>query len=152
MPIPSIINLNDGETFHQRLLIVYGRAGENKGDTSISVKNLNSTFPLQRFSCVDSHWKALCHLEPGLNTLIFEHHVGGRLDGETRLSLTYLPLLQNPPLSLALLVAADSELKFDVPKHKEGKNCLNEAIKRFRLSACTFVAARWQTWRPVASF
>src|SRR5271156_2584858 len=51
----------------------------------------------------------------------------------TRLTLHYLPLLQNPPVHLAVILARDSEGSFEAPPDRP--NGLDEAIRRFRMAA-----------------
>lgn len=57
-----------------------------------------------------------------------------------RIKLTYLPLLQSPPLHLAILIAKDSPLLIDCPASKYGgvssaHSNLDAAIAKFRMSA-----------------
>ncbi|TPX69376.1 hypothetical protein SpCBS45565_g02418 [Spizellomyces sp. 'palustris'] len=131
MPVPSITNLIPNETVHQRLLLIYGTAGVGPGDSSLHVRNISTTYPAQSFRCTDSHWKALVPLDPGKNRLVLEHSVGGT----TEIDVVYMPLLQNPPLVLAVLVAKDSPMVFDVPDSGENLPFEYEMIRKFRLAA-----------------
>jgi len=51
----------------------------------------------------------------------------------THLTLHYLPLLQTPPVHLAVILARDSEGSFEAPPDRP--NTLDDAISRFRMAA-----------------
>jgi hypothetical protein len=79
-------------------------------------------------------------LSPGTNILTFQHNHNGLATGSVGLNLTYIPLLQNPPLHLAIMVAKDSPLVIDCPPHKRGgissaHSDLDAAINKFRMTA-----------------
>ena len=74
-------------------------------------------------------------LVPGYNNFEFEFHDPVTQNFYTsKLNIYYLPLLQNPPLHLAILVASDSEEVFDIPRYKDNvsANNLEKAIEKFR--------------------
>lgn len=127
-------NLSSGETVSQRITIVIGET-RNKCDGSIIVHHHLGTFPSQRWPVNDGWFRALVHLEPGPNRLQFvlESERGAPVTG---LELEYMPLLQNPPVHLCLMVAADSPLTFDSPDYKRNKegNTLDVAIKKLRMA------------------
>ncbi|KNC98106.1 uncharacterized protein SPPG_06515 [Spizellomyces punctatus DAOM BR117] len=144
MPAPSITNLLPNETVHQRLLLIYGTAGVGLGDSSLNVRNISTTYPAQSFRCTDSHWKALVPLDPGKNRLVLEHSLGGK----TEIDVVYIPLLQNPPLVLAVLVAKDSPMVFDIPDGGERLPFEYDVIRKFRLAAYMWQAfTAEQMWR-----
>jgi len=81
------------------------------------------------------HFKAMVMLVPGYNNFTFEFHDPVTQNFySTELHMYYLPLLQNPPLHLAILVASDSEEVFDVPRYKDeySVNGLDKAIEKLR--------------------
>jgi hypothetical protein len=48
--------------------------------------------------------------------------------------LNYLPLLQNPPVSLAIFIGSDSPGSFDVPFEKRKENTLDISIEKLRMA------------------
>jgi hypothetical protein len=83
----------------------------------------------------------LAHLIPGPNnlklTFIPPPHIS-RTRFTTRLTIHYLPLLQNPPLHLAIVLARDSDGTFETPIG--GPNGLEEAVKRLRVASLLWQA------------
>jgi hypothetical protein len=74
-------------------------------------------------------------LSPGANRVLFK--CGG---GETELNVNYVPLLQSPPLHLAIMIASDSSLTIECPPAKYGgysstHSSLDAAIAKFRMTA-----------------
>lgn len=79
-------------------------------------------------------------LSPGLTRLEMTHMVDGQAKHSGTISVNYVPLLQNPPLHLAILVASDSPCFIDCPPHKaagvsSAHSDLNAAIAKFRMTA-----------------
>lgn len=77
-------------------------------------------------------------LSPGANAIFLQHN--GLATATTPLNLTYIPLLQTPPLHLAIMIAKDSPLLIDCPPFKRGAissahSDLDAAIKKFRMTA-----------------
>jgi hypothetical protein len=127
-------------------------------DGQIIVQHHNDTFPAQSFPVTgtpdnliltgDSHFKVLVHLVPGPNniTLTFlppPHISMSRFF--TRITLHYLPLLQNPPIHLAIVLARDSEGMFESPPDRP--NGLEEGVKKFRMASYL-----WQAYIAEAMF
>ena len=56
----------------------------------------------------------------------------------TRITLHYLPLLQNPPLHLAIVLACDSDGTFEAPADRP--NGWDEAVKRLRVASLLWQA------------
>ncbi|KIW02940.1 uncharacterized protein PV09_05986 [Verruconis gallopava] len=155
---PIITSISDGSATHQKVLLVRGQIGslEALGDLHLSSSHPHRTynglvhifshqgsFPVYSVPVVESRFKALIHLQAGRNTLRFEFEKArsshGVLPGEhvSWLNLNYIPLNASPPLHLAILVAADSEEKFDAPPHRvaaEG-NDLEVAKRKYRMAA-----------------
>ncbi|RUP47294.1 hypothetical protein BC936DRAFT_145892, partial [Jimgerdemannia flammicorona] len=134
--VPVLTNLADGETVTQRVLLVHGRAGPLRGETTITV--YSPEFPNISWPVVDSYFKALVHLQPGPNAITFAYRMPGYPPDAppfvTVVKVAYVPLLQNPPLYLAILVAADSQLTFDVPPEKKDENTIEVASRKLRMA------------------
>lgn len=86
-------------------------------------------YPATRWPCFNSYFKALVHLVPGPNTIQFAYE-----EGTLDFHVQYLPLLQNPPLFLCILLGSDSDGTFDVPPEKNGENTLEVAIEKLRMA------------------
>ncbi|KAL7007272.1 hypothetical protein EMMF5_003111 [Cystobasidiomycetes sp. EMM_F5] len=131
----------------QRLILVSGRAGpvqitfdgcinvESVCDGSVEPPHLPQQWPV-----TDSYFKALVPLSPGINRLrfLFEapDSLGGysRNDTGTDLTVTYVPLTQNPPLHLVILAAHDSPLTVDCPpERRPGHEKIEATIAKFQL-------------------
>ncbi|KAJ8103990.1 putative peptidase family-domain-containing protein [Lipomyces tetrasporus] len=137
---PKFYNVSQNSNIYQRVVLIHGSAGppNTPFDASITVYHHLSEFPPQTYPVSDGYFKALVHLSPGTNDLKFVF-LPGSLGGPpltTDLTLTYTPLLQNAPLHLAILLAKDSECKFDSPTYKKNQegNGLDTAIKKMRMA------------------
>ncbi|UQC90097.1 metallopeptidase [Colletotrichum lupini] len=137
-------NFTDGETVHQRCVIIKGTytPGSNVCDDFATVEandSTNTTFPTQTWPIADNRIKIIALLSPGLNTLTITRTSGTQTIAN-ELNLTYIPLLQSPPLHLAVMVAKDSPLLIDCPPLKHGASStahasLDAAIAKLRMSA-----------------
>ncbi|KAF2662038.1 hypothetical protein K491DRAFT_646722 [Lophiostoma macrostomum CBS 122681] len=135
-------NLLDGETVYQRCLLLTGTCGSTRAEEdTITITTTGAdgveAFPEQSWPVAQGSFKALVILSPGLNTLRIHHD---DVDIPFQLSVTYIPLLQCPPLHLAIMVAKDSPLLIDCPPHKWGgfssaHSDLDAAIAKFRMTA-----------------
>ncbi|KAF8542679.1 hypothetical protein BDD12DRAFT_774744 [Trichophaea hybrida] len=131
---PQITSHFPSSTVHSRLLLVTGiiTAPEISGD--VWVLSHSCSFPPQPFPVRNSSFKALLHLSPGENniTLDFRPSSSPSFSHKGVFDVTYLPLLQNPPLHLAIIVAKDSPLRYDdVPG---AAATLENAQKKLRLA------------------
>ncbi|KAH7126158.1 zinc metallo proteinase [Dactylonectria macrodidyma] len=137
-------NIQDQEVVHQRCVLISGRCetSSESSDAFIKVETKtngdNDSFPTQSWPMSHGWFKALVILSPGENAL----HITSSEDEShsTVITLQYIPLLQAPPLHLAILVAKDSPLLIDCPPRKFGAlsgahSSLNAAIAKFRLTA-----------------
>jgi hypothetical protein len=117
-------NVSDGETVHQRCLLLTGSCPRSSDitdeDGSISIKTIgpngSELFPEQTWPTSGGMFKALIMLMPGQNTLDISH--AGGLTSKLKINITYIPLLQCPPLHLVIMVAKDSPLTIDCPSVK----------------------------------
>ncbi|CRG83378.1 hypothetical protein PISL3812_00729 [Talaromyces islandicus] len=143
-----VTNLDDGETVHQTCVLINGESPpqQNEDNTSfasvLSTDQVSSHVPHAQTWPVAVHggWKALVMLSPGVNTLIIKLHHAGGISDTIQISVTYQPLLQLPPLHLAVLVAKDSPLLMDCPPAKFGgistaHSSIDAAIAKFRVAA-----------------
>ncbi|KAF1803772.1 putative peptidase family-domain-containing protein, partial [Mucor lusitanicus] len=136
-PIPSrptasniqISNVREGETVHQRFLLVNGRAGPRNSSFDKPIYVVCNDFPQTEWPCVNSYFKAMVHLVPGPNTITF---IFPQDNESLHFHVNYLPLLQNPPLSLVIFIGSDSDATFDVPPEKKGQNTLDVAVEKLR--------------------
>lgn len=126
-----LTNLQPNETLHQRALLLKGRITSPSSTpppspTYITITSTSSPDDLSTTTFPDQTWpvdrttaafSALVLLAPGPNTLHLrweDAHYAASL----AVPVTYIPLLQTPPLHLALLVAADSPALADCPPAK----------------------------------
>jgi hypothetical protein len=99
----------------------------------------NVTFPSQTWPIADGRVNLMVFLSPGPNKLIISR--GTTEDPlNHNLTLIYIPLMQTPPLHLAIMVAKDSPLLIDCPIIKRGAistahSSLDAAIAKFRMTA-----------------
>ncbi|VVT56796.1 uncharacterized protein SAPINGB_P005283 [Magnusiomyces paraingens] len=144
---PRVFNVNNNDIVHARLVILDGTAGPQQGgaNSSVVVYHHVNSFPSQRFQVTDGYFKAFVHLNPGVNNLriVWSNGDDDEQSPSSQLTLNYVPLLQNPPLHYALIVAKDSPFLFDSPTYKkeqEGGNGLDLAIKKVRLASYMMAA------------
>jgi hypothetical protein len=116
------------------------RGGEDS--ITITSKHANGieAFPEQSWPVTEGSFKALVLLSPGANTLAITHLHNDSLESTHEITVTYIPLLQYPPLHLAIMVAKDSPLLIDCPPSKQGgissaHSGLDAAIAKFRMTA-----------------
>jgi putative peptidase family protein len=81
-------------------------------------------------------------LTPGWNRLIITR---GHNNLPSELNVNYVPLVQNPPLHLAVLIARDSPLRIDCPPAEHGgipleHATLDAAVSKFRMTAYLWTA------------
>ncbi|KAF9690702.1 hypothetical protein EKO04_011475 [Ascochyta lentis] len=140
----QLTNIEDGETIHQRCLLITGTCTSNVSEDYVSIKTAGSNnlevFPEQTWPIHSGHFKALVMLSPGPNTLKVVHMQQNEQKAWIKIALQYFPLLQYPPLHLAIMVAKDSPLLMDCPPQKAGglssaHSDLSAAIEKFRMTA-----------------
>lgn len=127
----ELFNLNDNDQFVSPCLTVHGRCN---GGGARKIQVLHQQLPPVTYPIHADGFKATIILVPGENRLSFVT--------DTKVSRTvrcqYVPMLQDPPVHLCLLVARDSPLQFDSPRsqrEKEGGNGLDLAVKKLRVGA-----------------
>ncbi|KAL4734122.1 putative peptidase family-domain-containing protein [Aspergillus similis] len=142
----QITNLEDGEVVHQTCLSIHGTCPifdstlETPFITVRVTDGLTQTQTATPWPLHNGRWKTLAMLAPGSNKITFELHHPHGLYETLSISVTYLPLLQLPPLHLAILVAKDSPLLIDCPPAKHGAfssahSDLDAAVAKFRMTA-----------------
>ncbi|KXN73625.1 hypothetical protein CONCODRAFT_68160 [Conidiobolus coronatus NRRL 28638] len=125
-----IYNVNDGEILHQRCVLVQGVVNDNQNEEGEIEFDIGQQFEVTKWPVYKSHFKGLLMLEPGQNQVKFSF----KNFPKTTVNLTYSPLLQNPPLYLAILVGSDSEGVFDIPPEYGGNNDLEAAKEKLRMA------------------
>lgn len=146
MRVPSlhVENVENGETIHQRCLLIKGRGSPSQEYNEYLSVAVTDSFgiasPPQTWPMSQGYFKALVLLSPGNNTIKLERHHNGTAMQSTTLSLTYVPLLQTPPLHCAIMIAKDSPLLMDCPQYKaagisSAHSSLDAAIAKFRTTA-----------------
>lgn len=91
-------------------------------------------------------------LSPGSNTIEMVHVRKHGEDASLEINLQYIPLLQYPPLHLAIMVAKDSSLLIDCPPQKaagylSAHSDLAAAIEKFRMTAYMWQAMTAEDFR-----
>jgi hypothetical protein len=154
----TITNLVESELVHQTCIQVQGECrdfeyADKTNYVSVATTDiLNQAQPVHHWPLHKGHWKSLVMLSPGFNTILFKlHHCGGIADS-IRITVNYVPLLQLPPLHLAIMVAKDSPLLIDCPPAKYGSistahSSLDAAIAKLRMSAYMWQAATAEDFR-----
>ncbi|KAF7332389.1 hypothetical protein MKEN_00120700 [Mycena kentingensis (nom. inval.)] len=137
-----MLNTRDGEIVYHRALLLSGSCKDLGTDEFVSV-HVTDAFgraseSTQTWPAVAGRWKALVLLSPGENTIQLKLHQN--TVASAPFCVVYQPLLQLPPLHLAILVAKDSPLVIDCPPSKFGAisnahSSLDAAIAKFRLTA-----------------
>ena len=142
----AVLNFPDGETVYQACILVNGQChdfSQPSEEDFVSVKVIDGFSEgsrAQHWPVAVGNWKALVILSPGVNHLQFELHHAGDVSGSHEIVVNYVPLLQLPPLHLAILIAKDSPLLIDCPSSKQGAvssahSSLDAAIAKFRTTA-----------------
>ncbi|KAK1826800.1 metallopeptidase [Podospora conica] len=147
-------NIQDDEELYQRCVLVSGMIVDCPDDGFVHVTTRSDSdatlFPDQRWPLVKGHFKALLMLTPGTNRITLRSSHDDAVT--STLSLRYIPLLQTPPLHLAVLVAQDSPLLIDCPPCKYGglsttHSSLDAALAKFRLTAYMWQALTAEEFR-----
>ncbi|KAK7943329.1 uncharacterized protein PG986_012442 [Apiospora aurea] len=147
MAVLRLTNVTNNETVHQRCLLVTGTcddANTSKEDfVAVTIRDAFSkpsdpqNWPVAAGS---NAFRCLLMLQPGPNAADFLLFHQGRVCATASLTLNYRPLLQLPPLNLAIMVAKDSPLVIDCPPAKRGAftsahSTLDAAISKLRMTA-----------------
>ncbi|KAA8896382.1 putative peptidase family-domain-containing protein [Sphaerosporella brunnea] len=135
--LPQITSHLPSSTVHSRLLLVSGIITAPSASGDLWVTAHNYSFPAQSFPVRVSAFKALLHLSPGDNsiTLDFRPSSSPGVSQKSVFDVTYVPLLQNPPLHLAIIVGSDSPLRYDDVPNPAEPATLDTAIKKLRMAA-----------------
>ncbi|KAJ5463847.1 hypothetical protein N7475_006982 [Penicillium sp. IBT 31633x] len=154
----KILNLNDGEVVHQTCILIHGEcqsydyAEETNFVSVTSADMLNREQTVHHWPLSDGQWRALVMLAPGTNILDFHLHHAGGISSTLHVTVNHIPLLQLPPLHLAVLVANDSPLLIDCPPAKYGAistahSSIDAAVAKLRMSAYMWQAHTAEDFR-----
>ncbi|KAH6618252.1 zinc metallo proteinase [Chaetomium sp. MPI-SDFR-AT-0129] len=129
---------------YQRCILVSGTCStkssleQDEGSVLVNVADGagQPLFSEQRWPMCQGSFKALVLLSPGPNKITITTQDSDSIE----LSVRYVPLLQTPPLHLAIMIAKDSPLLIDCPPAKFGglssaHSSLAAAIAKFRITA-----------------
>ncbi|KAL4786810.1 putative peptidase family-domain-containing protein [Aspergillus varians] len=153
-----ITNFSDGEVVHQTCVSIHGEgqifspADETTFISVSATDAFNQTRPGTHWPLYKGQWKALAMLAPGVNRITLELHHAGGTQNAVSITLNYVPLLQLPPLHLAILVAKDSPLLIDCPPAKYGAvstahSGIDAAVAKFRMAAYMWQAVTAEGFR-----
>lgn len=154
----KVTNVTDGEQVHQSCIAIHGEcqifdyAYETNFVSVSATDSFNKSQPVHHWPLHKGHWKALAMLAPGVNKINLQLHHAGGIHDSVQLTLNYIPLLQLPPLHLAILVACDSPLLTDCPPSKYGAvstahSGIDAAIAKFRMAAYMWQALTAEDFR-----
>ncbi|KAJ5950827.1 uncharacterized protein N7479_009240 [Penicillium vulpinum] len=144
---PRVVSVADNSWVNQKVLLVYGQIGDPRQhplDGNVTVYHHQDNFPSTGWPVTASHFKVLVHLVPGPNRLRFDFVSPKLSTGSTHpaihsswICINYLPLVNNPPLHLVILLGKDSDGTYDaVPERVEREgNGLEMAIRKYRMAA-----------------
>ncbi|KAJ5382756.1 Mannose-binding lectin [Penicillium concentricum] len=144
---PRVVSVADNSWVNQKVLLVYGQIGDPRQhplDGNVTVYHHQDNFPSTGWPVTASHFKVLVHLVPGPNRLRFDFVSPKLSTGSTHpaihsswICINYLPLVNNPPLQLVILLGKDSDGTYDaVPERVEREgNGLEMAIRKYRMAA-----------------
>ncbi|KAI2732593.1 hypothetical protein CBS147332_1732 [Penicillium roqueforti] len=144
---PRVVSVADNSWVNQKVLLVYGQINDPRQqplDGNITVYHHQDNFPSTGWPVTASHFKVLVHLVPGPNRLRFDFVSPKLSTGSIHpaihsswLCINYLPLVNNPPLQLVVLLGKDSDGTYDaVPERVEREgNGLEMAIRKYRMAA-----------------
>ncbi|KAJ5228318.1 hypothetical protein N7489_009026 [Penicillium chrysogenum] len=144
---PRLVSVADNSWVNQKVLLVYGQIGDPRQhplDGNVTVYHHQDNFPSTGWPVTASHFKVLVHLVPGPNRLRFDFVSPKLSTGSTHpaihsswICINYLPLVNNPPLQLVILLGKDSDGTYDaVPERAEREgNGLEMAIRKYRMAA-----------------
>ncbi|KAJ5799644.1 uncharacterized protein N7518_001712 [Penicillium psychrosexuale] len=144
---PRVVSVADNSWVNQKVLLVYGQINDPRQqplDGNITVHHHQDNFPSTGWPVTASHFKILVHLVPGPNRLRFDFVSPKLSTGSIHpaihsswLCINYLPLVNNPPLQLVVLLGKDSDGTYDaVPERVEREgNGLEMAIRKYRMAA-----------------
>lgn len=115
---------------------------EEFGDTLlVTVKDaFSQASPVSTWPMSQGYFKAMVLLCAGRNTITLEMRNNNATKATANLNVDYVPLLQLPPLHLAIMIAKDSPLVMDCPEYKAGglttaHSDLDAAIAKLRIAA-----------------
>ncbi|KAI8630785.1 hypothetical protein F5Y19DRAFT_33784 [Xylariaceae sp. FL1651] len=139
-----LTNILNEEIVYQRCLLVTGTCHDfADAEDFVAVKTRDSFHqisPQHNWPVANGSFSCLLMLHAGPNKVDFELYHKNKIYGSNRIIIQYQPLLQLPPLHLAIMVARDSPLLIDCPQAKRGAisnahSSLEAAIVKLRIAA-----------------
>jgi hypothetical protein len=140
LAIMQFFGFENVETIHQRCVLIRGRTVETEtSHVLVNVKDALSEPVAQTWPATLGYFKALVMLSPGKNTIDVQSFCSNMPTENGQLILDYVPLLQLPPLHLAIMIAKDSPLQMDCPTWKSAftsaHSGLDAAVTKLRTTA-----------------
>lgn len=131
-------------TVYQRMFLVHGTIQSEDSlryEGTVAIKWYGG-YPDQHFPVSSGYFKALVPLEPGRNQVKFEIIDEQGHPVMTHINLTYIPLMQNPPVHFCLILGKDSKGTFDSPRYKKEQegNGLELAKRKMRMASYMMAA------------
>ncbi|KAH8788102.1 zinc metallo proteinase [Diaporthe sp. PMI_573] len=136
-------NIEDGETVHQRCLIIKARFATAASAPSFltveqSSASFDELFPPQTWPVEEANTKIIVILSAGVNILAI--HPNSDATQVYKLKIGYTPILRLPPLHLVVMFGADSDLTIDFEPGKAhpsigDPSSIGSAAARFRMAA-----------------
>ena len=139
---PYISSVLPGTTVHSRLLLCDGQVPSVRGAGRVEIVPHHSHMARQSAHVdVTGAFIALIPLLPGENEveLLYTEPKTQRTYRGV-FCVTYIPLLQNPPLKLVIIVGSDSPLVYDDAPNPRHPPTLDTAIRKLRLAGYMWAA------------
>ncbi|KAJ1561397.1 hypothetical protein HK405_004045 [Cladochytrium tenue] len=155
-PIATITSLEPGATVHTRLLLVEGAIVPALNppqppqplplDGSVWITpDADSKMPPLAVSFRQGIFRAMVPLSPGKNSIVLQVAAAAAENpvappSRSVFEVTFVPLLQNPPLRLALILGRDSDGRYDDVPDAQPPSGLATAIAKLRLAGYMWAA------------
>ncbi|CCG84019.1 protein of unknown function [Taphrina deformans PYCC 5710] len=138
--IPCITSILPSTTVHTRLLLVCGEV-PHTAEGEVQITPHRRHIPTQKVAVRNNIFKALIPLCPGDNEIELLYYCReSRRPYSSLFYCTYIPLLQNPPLKLVIIVGSDSPGIYDDAPNAKHAPTLETAIKKLRFAGYMWAA------------
>ncbi|KAI1269826.1 hypothetical protein F5Y18DRAFT_371730 [Xylariaceae sp. FL1019] len=151
-----LTNVQDDEVVYQRCLLITGSChhfADSEDFIAVKVRDtFRRTSTQQNWPIANGSFRCLVMLHTGPNRINFKLFHKGQIHSSNDITIQYQPLLQVPPLHLAIMVAKDSPLLIDCPPTKRGAissahSSLDAAIVKLRMAAYMWQALTAEDFR-----
>ncbi|KAI0154386.1 hypothetical protein GGR57DRAFT_466911 [Xylariaceae sp. FL1272] len=151
-----LTNVRDDEVVYQRCLLITGSCHDSSDTEDFIAVKVRDTFQRsstqQNWPVANGSFRCLVMLHAGPNKISFKLFHKGQIHSSNDITIQHQPLLQVPPLHLAIMVAKDSPLLIDCPPTKRGAissahSSLDAAIVKLRMAAYMWQALTAEDFR-----